>query len=274
MALQPINKTQISPSESGHPCSEDLTIKWGSKHKGAQKLANLYSRGKRVQELVGITIAMLLFILNTFLLLTSSTEGFDIYYVVLACLTGIATADFLSGLVHWFADTWGSVDMPLIGKNFLRPFREHHIDPTSITRHDFVETNGDNLCLTIPLSLYLNNKLVTNENQFSDGGFQVYYLLVLTIFTAHTNQIHKWSHTYLGLPAWVKLLQDLHVILPRQHHRIHHVSPHETYYCITTGWLNWPLEKIGFWKLLERGFSTVFGCTPRNDDFKWIKERY
>ncbi|KAG8223253.1 hypothetical protein J437_LFUL001529 [Ladona fulva] len=188
-------------------------------------------------------------------------------------------------------------------KAFIRPFREHHIDPTSITRHDFIETNGDNFMLTIPfLALITWDFLTLPEDQLQHKFSWICYLFLLAIFVAMTNQsrmfdkmtlgiffhlvshcflayntnttpIHKWSHTYFGLPGWVVWLQDHRLILPRRHHRTHHVAPHETYFCITTGWLNWPLEKLHFWPALEWMIQSLTGCRPRADDFKWAQKR-
>lgn len=84
-----------------------------------------------------------------------------------------------------------------------------------------------------------------------------------------SRQIHKWSHTYFGLPRYITILQDLHVILPRKHHRIHHIAPHETYFCITTGWLNYPFETIKFWSGLEMLITLLTGAVPRSDDLAW-----
>ncbi|ODN01846.1 Transmembrane protein [Orchesella cincta] len=206
------------------------TIRWGPNHSGVKQLKLLYSTGKRAQEIVSIVLCTTLFILNGVTLI-SRVEIAHLPTILVAAFFGILAADFLSGLVHWGADTWGSVDLALFGPNFIRPFREHHLDPTSITRHDFVETNGDNFMLpTIPL-LYLYYKLITSEGFYAQNVGGIYFTFLLAIFVAMTNQIHKWSHTYFGLPGWVCFLQKYRVILPTKLHRIHHVSPHQTYYC-------------------------------------------
>ncbi|XP_023020799.1 plasmanylethanolamine desaturase Kua [Leptinotarsa decemlineata] len=249
-----------------------LGPRWGPQHKGAQELANLYSTGKRTQECICVGICMTLMGVDfMFLLVHFRLEKLS--EVVVAAFCGILSADFGSGLVHWGADTWGSVDLPLIGKNFLRPFREHHIDPTSITRHDFIETNGDNFAVAIPfLGLMVWDFLTLSKEDVQNRFTWYCYIFLLAIFVAMTNQIHKWSHTYFGLPSWVVFLQEYRIILPRRHHRIHHVAPHETYFCITTGWLNWPMEKLRFWSALETVIEAATGIKPRADDLKWAQK--
>ncbi len=87
--------------------------------------------------------------------------------------------------------------MPFIGRNFLRPFREHHIDPTSITRHDFIETNGDNFAVTVPYLLFMAYKFT----YFNDTdirrlyNFEV-YMFLLAIFVSMTN-IQKIDLTFV-----------------------------------------------------------------------------
>ena len=66
-----------------------------------------------------------------------------------AFMLGFVLADLVSGVVHWLADTWGSPDMSVIGQALIRPFREHHVDQKEITRHGFVETNGNNCFISI-----------------------------------------------------------------------------------------------------------------------------
>ncbi|XP_046565066.1 plasmanylethanolamine desaturase-like [Haliotis rubra] len=246
--------------------------RWGPRHAGAKELASQYTAGKRLQEVGCFYLTLILMAFNGIQLL----RYFQIenwYYILPAALLGILSADFFSGLVHWAADSWGSVELPIIGKAFIRPFREHHIDPTSITRHDFIETNGDNFAVTIPALANMAFKFLTYspEEIMATYNWECYVYL-LAIFVSLTNQFHKWSHTYFGLPLYITLLQDLHIILPRKHHRIHHVAPHETYFCITTGWLNYPLEIIRFWTTLENVIESLTGHKPRDDDLKWASK--
>jgi len=181
--------------------------------------------------------------------------------IIVGILVGMLTADFVSGVLHWGADTWGSIDWPVVGQTFIRSFREHHIAPQAMCKHDFIETNGDN-CLVaavigiIPLLFYTNNLFMT------------LCFVFFGLLAAYTNQIHKWSHMY-KVPAVVKFLQSTGIILSRGNHNIHHKSPFDTYYCITTGWLNLPLQQIQFWRMMETVVTMLTGLIPRSDDMKW-----
>jgi ubiquitin-conjugating enzyme E2 variant len=67
-------------------------------------------------------------------------------------------------------------------------------------------------------------------------------------------------------PALIGFLQRVHLILPPDHHQVHHTAPYNTYYCITVGWLNWPLAAVKFFPTAERLITWATGLLPRQDD--------
>jgi hypothetical protein len=128
---------------------------------------------------------------------------------VLAVLSYLL-ADLLSGFVHFLADNFGSADTPLVGRNFIDAFREHHVDPKGITTHDFIDTNGNNslVSLAFMLVLWLIVPVSTTLFGYLFGAFSI--LLCLAIFL--TNQFHKWAHME-SPPAIAAWLQRRGVIL-------------------------------------------------------------
>ena len=185
------------------------------------------------------------------------------WVVLTAVLVGYLAADLVSGLVHWAADTWGSPDLPILGPMVLGPFREHHRDQLAITRHDFVETNGNNCLISLPvlgLALWLVPEVHGSGNLFLSS-----FLGALVFWVLLTNQFHKWAHLPAP-PPLVAFLQRWHLILPPAHHQLHHTRPFTSHYCITTGWLNRPLNWARFFRVLEWCITVCTGALPRRDD--------
>ncbi|HTW83988.1 MAG TPA: fatty acid desaturase CarF family protein [Candidatus Sulfotelmatobacter sp.] len=63
--------------------------------------------------------------------------------------------------------------------------------------------------------------------------------------------IHYWGHCGTP-PRAIALLQRLGVLQPAAHHALHHKRPYGVRYCTTTTFLNPVLDRIGFWRGLER----------------------
>lgn len=225
----------------------------------AQVLAKGYSPAIRAMDIASIVIFMALELFLVYQLWGNPHVG--PWLLLSAVLLGYLASDFVSGFVHWMADTWGSADMPMLGKAFVRPFREHHVDEKAITRHDFIETNGNNCAISIPVAI----ACVAMPHTSSAWVFLASFWGSMIFWVMTTNQFHKWSHLDEPPPV-IAFFQRVHLILPPAHHRIHHTAPFNKYYCITVGWLNKPLLMIGFFQTLERIVTRLTGLIPRNDD--------
>lgn len=173
----------------------------------------------------------------------------DALLVATALLLAHLAADLVSGLVHWWADRLASERLPYLGPHFIRPFREHHEDPQAITRHDFIETNG-NLAIAWLLPLAATLGLAGEQTQGALGLFGLSFVLGMACSSGFANQIHKWAHMERP-PSAVCALQRARLLLDGRHHARHHVPPFDRCYCITSGWLDAPLDRWGVFPALE-----------------------
>lgn len=178
-----------------------------------------------------------------------------------AIFLGVLAADFVSGLVHWACDTWGRSSFPIVGPVVLKSFRLHHIDQLGITRHDFFEANLLNFLIVVPVLFGASS--IELVSRFS--VFMVLFLLSLGLCSMLTNQVHKWAHQK-KTSSIVLFLQKYGIILSPVAHKKHHSLPYMHAYCITTGWMNKPLDKVRFWRFLEFVVSSITGATPRAEE--------
>ena len=223
-----------------------------------------YSPVHRAIEILAITTLFALVAAGMWRAL-SQADGGGFGWIVAAVFAGYVSADFCSGLVHWMADRYGTDTTPFVGQNYVKPFREHHSDPLGMTKHDFVETNGNNSIVTVPLMA--SAWLIPVDSNL--GLFLFSALVSLAFWVFLTNQFHKWAHQD-EVPALIATLQRAGIVLDAAHHDVHHTAPHDKYYCITSGWLNPPLDKIRFWSRAETMIKRVTGV-PAYQDPKFHK---
>lgn len=213
-----------------------------------------YSRKHRALEI--LSIAAVVGLLLGFLVQvprTIQTPGGWVN-LVLTGLTAYVASDVFTGIAHWSGDTLGHEGVWFFGPNFIRPFREHHVDQKAITRHDFIETNGNN-CIGMcgPLALAFIFLPGSESFWFFAGTFVAF----VSLFMVATNQFHKWAHLERP-PLLARGLQRWGLILSPTHHEIHHAQPHDKHYCITVGWMNPVLNGVRFFRIAEWMVARVF----------------
>jgi ubiquitin-conjugating enzyme E2 variant len=183
------------------------------------------------------------------------------WWLPLVIVAAGLTADLVSGLVHWAADTWGRETWPVIGERVLRPFRVHHVNPEDMLGRSFLDLNGDVALITLPILAAAN--LVPLDTE--DGRVAAAFLTAWGAWALPTNQIHQWAHMPRP-PRVVRALQRAGLVLAPRVHRVHHEAPYATHYCITTGWCNAWAARIGLFPALERAVTRLTGLVPREDE--------
>jgi ubiquitin-conjugating enzyme E2 variant len=179
------------------------------------------------------------------------------WWVILpALIVGYLGADFISGLVHWFGDTFFEEDSPVIGRMLIHPFREHHRDPRGMTRHSFLELNGNNCLAAIPLLAVAQLRGGPDESALS--LFSYSFLIFLSLASFGTNQFHKWAHAD-DANVIIRWLQRNNLILSPAAHSHHHQGDHSQGFCVTAGWMNLLLDPTGFFPRAERGIRAIIG---------------
>jgi ubiquitin-conjugating enzyme E2 variant len=224
------------------------------------------SRSQRIFSGLSIVVALVLLVVCGIRI----AAGVDVFqwWMPLMFVSGMAAADFGSGLIHWFADTWGRDDMPVIGRRLLVPFRLHHVNPDDLIERPFVDCNGDVAFVTLPFLF----GLLTIPLEMPWAGPAAVFLFSFSGIGMMTNQIHQWAHL-ASPPRVVRVLQRCGVFLDNTAHAEHHHRPYDANYCITTGWCNRPLEAIGFFRHLEAAITRLTGAEPRQDDRRYEAAR-
>lgn len=181
----------------------------------------------------------------------------DINWVITQCVFLYLLADFVGGIFHWAEDTLGDIDTPIWGPIFVAPNVVHHELPAEMMQKHWFLNNLPNWlgAAGIAFAVWV-------------AGWMTWQFALFAVFGAFNQQAHRFAHARsVDLVPSIKLLQKHGVLQSARHHWRHHTDPHTTNYCVMTPWVNPLLDRIRFWRGMERVFVPVFGA-PRRKDLK------
>jgi len=186
--------------------------------------------------------------------------------LLLLVISGMASADFFSGILHWTFDTWGSSEIPFWGEYVVKSFREHHTKPHLILKRNWIESNG--VPIIVVVLVHVVYSLLFEEWVLSILGsvHTSVFLFCFYLMMSMSNEIHKLCHYPKECGYFVETLRLFKIIPSRMDHKKHHTYPFDDNYCLSTGWMNPILRKLNFWRNLERIITRITGLQPRSED--------
>lgn len=165
----------------------------------------------------------------------------------------IIVADFLTGFIHWWEDSYGTPDWPWIGREVIEPNILHHEHPNWIgTMSSLI---GRNYQTVVPAAIVAALAALWL-------GWAAWPVALTLLLASLGNEVHTWNHRHNNNAA-IRFLQDAGLIQSRVQHGKHHKPPYESYYCTLTNFTNAVLEAVNFWRALEWAIAAVTGIKTR-----------
>ncbi|MBX7057047.1 MAG: fatty acid desaturase family protein [Leptospirales bacterium] len=206
-------------------------------------------------EYIGLAVFLSANLLTFYLATAAGWSQRGIWWQApLALFLGWIGADFLVGLVHWLFDNYFNERTLFFGPRVVQPFRSHHSDPTDITRHSLGELLGNSAILGTPLQFLLAWEAESNPALVLGCNCMAFFGVCANVF-------HSWSHTK-GISGWRRLLQRSGLVLEAENHDVHHTAPHDSYYCVCSGFMNPILGWLHFFPMVEWIIERVTGIAP------------
>ncbi len=174
---------------------------------------------------------------------------------ILEFILTILAIDFVSGLVHWAEDTFGTEKTPIIGRWIVTPNVIHHESPTAFTEKNWLQSSWDLLLASVAILLvcWLFDLLT-------------WHVWIFCFLGANANQLHKYAHLPVSkIPIVVRIPQKIGLVQSAKDHALHHKGEENQAYCVITPYLNPVLDKLKFWRILELITVPIFGA-PRRED--------
>ncbi len=177
------------------------------------------------------------------------------FWMAVEALGAWLFADLLTGLVHWWEDAYAQADWPVIGPLVAEPNLLHHRDPRAMTR----------------LPWWRNVDVPVIVGALALSGLAILHALtwplaLAIVLAAFTNLVHRWAHQNAAengrLITW---MQAKGLIQSRAQHALHHRWPRKSHYCPLTNALNPILERLDFWRRLERVILRLTGLRRRRE---------
>jgi len=180
-------------------------------------------------------------------------------YFLLSFPISLIIADFLSGILHWFGDSYHHPKL----ENFFDNFKNHHVKPSSIYVANTIWYNISKTTFTI-YPAYIILTYCNNSTYIQNITLHITFLLFIT------NYLHRLAHLQQSkkMPKIMDFVMNNWFLLNAKKHALHHEYPQVKSYCITSGILNPYLDYIKFWDKLE---YIIFHFTGIKSEFYDIK---